>query len=141
MVPTPNCEPDFGLQLIVTGAIPPAVVGSANFTTVVPLLPLSVTGAILGQVRLSGPGGRALADVTTTVDLQDAFCCRASIALQINDALPTGKSEPDVGEHVVVIGVASPVTLGVSVTDTAFPSNDVSRGEGHQMAKGSSAGS
>jgi hypothetical protein len=78
--------------------------------------------------------------MTTTVDLQEAFCCSASTALQVNDALPTGKSEPDVGEHVVVIGVPSPVTLGVSVTDTAFPSNDVNKGEGHEMARGSTVG-
>jgi hypothetical protein len=58
----------------------------------------------------------------------------------VNDALPTGKSEPDLGEHVVVIGVPSPVTLGVSVTDTAFPSNDVSNGEGHEMARVSTVG-
>ena len=78
--------------------------------------------------------------MTTTVDLQAAFCWSASTALQVNGAFPTGKSEPDVGEHVVVIGVASPVTLGVSVTGTAFPSNEVSKGEGHQMAKGSTVG-
>jgi hypothetical protein len=78
--------------------------------------------------------------MTTTLDVQEAFCCRASTALQVNDALPTGKTEPDVGEHVVVIGVTSPVTLGVSVTDTAFPSNDVNRGLGHQMARDSFVG-
>jgi hypothetical protein len=81
-----------------------------------------------------------VADMTTTFDVQEAFCCCASTALQVNDALPTGKSEPDVGEHVVVIGVTSPVTLGVSVTDTAFPSNDVNRGLGHQMARGWTTG-
>jgi hypothetical protein len=70
----------------------------------------------------------------TTFDLQEAFCWRASTALQVNGALPIGKSEPDVGEHVVVIGVTSPVTVGVSVTETAFPSNDVNSGEGHEMA-------
>ena len=82
-----------------------------------------------------------MADMTTTFDVQEAFCCCASsTALQVNDALPTGISEPDVGEHVVVIGVTSPVTLGVSVTDTAFPSNDVNRGLGHQMARGWTTG-
>jgi hypothetical protein len=78
--------------------------------------------------------------MTTTVDLQEAFCCSASTAMQVNDALPTGKSEPDIGEHVVVIGVPSPVTFGVSVTGTAFPSNDVNKGEGHAMARGSTVG-
>ena len=140
MLPTLSCEPDFGLQLMVTGAVPPLNVGSANLTAVFPLFPLSVTGVIVGHVSLSGGAGWAVADMTTTFDVQEAFCCRASTALQVNAALPTGNSEPDVGEHVVVIGVTSPVTLGVSVTDTAFPSNDVNRGLGHQMARGSLVG-
>jgi len=140
VVPTLKCEPDFGLQVTVTGAVPPPNVGLANFTTVFPLFPLSVIGAIVGHFRLSGAAGWAVADVTTTFDVQVAFCCRASMALQVNAALPTGNSEPDVGEHVVVIGVTSPVTFGVSVTDTAFPSNDVNRGLGHQMARGSLVG-
>ena len=139
MVPTLKCEPDFGLQRTVIGTVPPLNVGSPNFTSVFPLFPLSVTDAIVGHVRLSA-GGSALAARTTTVDVQDALCCSASTALQINDALPTGKSEPDAGEHVVVIGVTSPVAVGVSVTDTAFPSNDVNRGEGHEMARGSTVG-
>ena len=140
MVPTFSCEPDFGLHATVTGAVPPLNVGLANLTAVFPLFPLSVTGAIVGHVRLSGVARWAVADVTTTFDVQEAFCCRASTALQVNDALPTGKREPDVGEHVVVIGVTSPVTLGVNVTDTAFPSNEVNRGLGHQMARGSFVG-
>ena len=140
MVPTLSCEPDFGLQVTVTGAVPPVNVGLANLTAVFPLFPLSVTGAIVGHVSLSGVADWAVADVTTTFDVQEAFCCRASTASQVNDALPTGKREPDVGEHVVVIGVTSPVTLGVSVTDTAFPSNDVNRGLGHQMARDSFVG-
>ena len=140
MEPTLSCEPDFGLQVTVTGAVPPLNVGSANLTAVFPPFPLSVTGAILGHVRLSGGADWAVVDMTTTFDVQEAFCCRASTALQVNDALPTGKREPDVGEHVVVIGVTSPATLGVNVTDTAFPSNDVNRGLGHQMARGSFVG-
>jgi hypothetical protein len=52
-----NCEPDFGVQLTMTGAVPPLNVGSANFTSVFPLFPLSVTIAIVGHVRLSGAGG------------------------------------------------------------------------------------
>jgi hypothetical protein len=56
VVPTLNCEPDFGLQLTVTGAVPPLNLGLANFTAVFPLFPLSVTGAIVGHVRLNGAG-------------------------------------------------------------------------------------
>ena len=57
MVPTLNCEPDFGLQLTVTGAVPPLNVGLGNLTAVFPLFPLSVIGAIVGHVRLNGAGG------------------------------------------------------------------------------------
>jgi hypothetical protein len=57
VVPTLNSEPDFGLQLTVTGAVPPLNVGLANLTAVLPLFPLSVTGAIVGHVRLSGGAG------------------------------------------------------------------------------------
>jgi hypothetical protein len=57
VVPTLNCEPDFGLQLTVTGAVPPLNVGLANLTAVFPLFPLSVIGAIVGHVRLIGAGG------------------------------------------------------------------------------------
>jgi hypothetical protein len=57
VVPTLNCEPDFGLQLTVTGVVPPLNVGLANLTAVFPLFPLSVTGAIVGHVRLSGGAG------------------------------------------------------------------------------------
>jgi hypothetical protein len=81
-----------------------------------------------------------VAAMTTTLDVQETFRCSASTALQVNDALPTWKSEPDVGEQVVVIGVTSPVTVGVSVTDTALPSNDVNKGEGHEMARDSTVG-
>jgi hypothetical protein len=57
VVPTLNCEPDFGLQVTVTGAVPPLNVGLANLTAVFPLFPLSITGAIVGHVRLNGAEG------------------------------------------------------------------------------------
>lgn len=57
MVPTPNSDPDLGLQVTVTGAVPPLNVGLANFTAVFSLLTLSLTGAIVGHVRLSGAAG------------------------------------------------------------------------------------
>jgi hypothetical protein len=53
----PNCEPDFGLQLRVTGAVPPLKVGLANLTAAFPLFPLSVAGAIVGHVRVNGALG------------------------------------------------------------------------------------
>jgi hypothetical protein len=57
VVPMPNCEPDFGLQLTVTGAVPPLKVGLVNLTAPFPLFPLSVAGAIVGHVRLNGAWG------------------------------------------------------------------------------------
>ena len=54
MVPMPNCEPDFGLQVTATGAVPPLNVGLANLTAAFPLFSLSVAGAIVGHVRLNG---------------------------------------------------------------------------------------
>jgi hypothetical protein len=57
VVPMPNCEPDFGLQLTMTGAVPPLNVGLPNLTAAFPLFPLSVAGAIVGHVRLNGAWG------------------------------------------------------------------------------------
>jgi len=56
-VPTPNCDPDFGLHLTVTGAVPPLKVGLVNLTAAFSLFPLSVAGAIVGHVRLNGVWG------------------------------------------------------------------------------------
>jgi hypothetical protein len=57
VVPTLDCAPDFGLQLTLTGAIPPLNLGSENFMSVFPRVPLSVTDAIVGHVRLNGAEG------------------------------------------------------------------------------------
>jgi hypothetical protein len=45
------------------------------------------------------------------------------------------KSELDAGEHVVVMGVTPPVTVGVSVTASGLPSAEVNTGEGHAITK------
>jgi hypothetical protein len=68
---------------------------------------------------------------TTTPDVHEAFCCAASTAVHVNDVVPTGKSDPDGGEHVVDTGVTPPVTVGVTVTAIALPSSDVITGDGH----------
>jgi hypothetical protein len=57
VVPALNCEPDLGLQLMMTGAVPPLIAGSANCTAVLSPLFLSFTGAIVGHVSPSGGGG------------------------------------------------------------------------------------
>ena len=141
VVPTRNWEPDFGVQVTLTGAVPPLDVGLANVTFAFPLLPGAVTGAIVGHARVNGGGagavggGRGDADTTTT-DAHEAFCFNASIAVQVKEVLPTAKSEPDAGEHAVVIGWTPPLAVGVSVTDMDFPSGDVKTGDGHETATG-----
>jgi hypothetical protein len=119
-----------------TGAIAPVTVGSAKVTFSVGLpftLFVAVTGAIVGHLIVSGNG--VLVDAfTTTPDVHEAFCCAASTAVHVNDVVPTGKSDPDGGEHVVVTGVTPPVTVGVRVTATALPSSDVITGDGQVIA-------
>jgi hypothetical protein len=56
VVPTLNCEPDFGRQLTDTGAVPPLNVGSVNRTIPFPPLSLSITGSIVGHLNVRGSG-------------------------------------------------------------------------------------
>ena len=67
---------------------------------------------------------------TTTPAVHEAFCCAASTAVHVNDVVPTGKSDPDGGEHVADTGVTPPETVGVRVTAIALPSSDVITGDG-----------
>jgi hypothetical protein len=83
----------------------------------------------------AGDGGVEGGASTVTTDAHDAFCWTVSTALQAKDDCPTEKREPDAGEHVVVIGAAPPLTVGVSVTGIAFPSADVSTGDGHDIVR------
>jgi hypothetical protein len=71
--------------------------------------------------------------ITITCDVHKLFCWTASTAMHENDVVPTGKSDPDGGEHVVETGVTPPVTVGVRVTATDLPSRDVTTGDGHLM--------
>jgi hypothetical protein len=68
---------------------------------------------------------------TKTPDVHEAFCCLASMAVHVNDVVPTGKSDPEGGEHVDDTGVTPPVTVDVRVTAIALPSRDVITGDGH----------
>jgi hypothetical protein len=70
---------------------------------------------------------------TTTPDVQEAFCCAASTAEHVNAVVPTGKRDPDGGEHVDDTGVTPPVTVGVRVTAIALPSSDVITGDGQAI--------
>jgi hypothetical protein len=48
--------------------------------------------------------------------------------------VPTGKTDPDGGEHVVDTGITPPVTVGVTVTAIGLPSSDVITGDGQAIA-------
>jgi hypothetical protein len=150
VLPTWNWDPEFGLQRISTGATAPLTVGAAKFTGCVGApfaVFVAVTGAIVGQLMMSGErepaegncvGGGGVVGVlvdafTTTPDEHEAFCCAPSTAVHVNDVVPTGKSDPDGGEHVVDTGVTPPVTVGVTVTAIALPSSDVITGDGQAI--------
>jgi hypothetical protein len=153
VLPTRNCDPDFGRHWTSTGAIAPLTVGAANRTGAVGApftVAVALTGPMVGHFNVSVlaegdcVGGCAVVGgcvvgvvvdaFTTTPDVHEAFCCAASTAVHVNDVVPTGKSDPDGGEHVVDIGVTPPVTAGVSVTVVALPSSDVMTGDGQVIA-------
>lgn len=156
VLPTGNCDPDFGRHTTSTGAVPPRTVGAGNRTGAVRVpftVAVAVTGAIVGHFKVSAPaegdcvgggcavfGGCVVGVVvdafTTTRDLHEAFCCAASTAVHLNDVVPTGKSDPDGGEHVDDTGGTPPVTVGVRVTAIALPSSEVITGDG-QVIDGS----
>ena len=78
VVPTLNWEPDFGVHCTATGDAPPLNVGAANSTLVFPPPPVSVTGAITGQLIVSGGsggggGGSTTGATITTVDVHEAL--------------------------------------------------------------------
>src|SRR4029453_7863106 len=74
----------------------------------------------MGQVIVGGGGGPE----TVTTVLHEADRCKASTALHVSDVEPTGKSDPDAGEHVVGTGDRPPTTIGANVTITGLPSSD-----------------
>jgi len=61
--------------------------------------------------------------------------------VQVNEVVPTEKSEPDAGEQLVEIGATPPLTEGVNVTEMGLPSGEVNTGEGHEIERtGTGAG-
>jgi hypothetical protein len=117
VVPTGNREPDTGKQLAPMGEAPPESVG-AKFTTTG--FPESDVAVGFGQVIAGGGGGPE----TITTALHEADRCNVSTTLQVSDVEPTGKSDPDAGEQVVVTGERPPTTTGANVTITGLPSSD-----------------
>jgi len=76
-----------------------------------------------------------LGAVITTVEVHDAFCCAASVAVHVNEVVPTENCEPDAGEQLVAIGATPPLTVGVNVTERGLPSGEVRTGEGHEIER------
>jgi hypothetical protein len=133
VVPTGNREPDTGEQLAPTGAAPPETVGAKFTTTGFPEDEVAV-GA--GQVIVGGGGGLGGGGggpETVTTLLHEADRCKASTARHVSDVEPTGKREPDAGEHVVVTGGRPPATTVENVTITGLPSGDEAVGAGQPI--------
>jgi hypothetical protein len=117
VVATGNREPDAGKQLAPMGEAPPESVG-AKFTTTG--FPSSDVAVGLGQVIVGGGGGPE----TVTTALHEADRRNESTALHVSDVEPTGKNDPDAGEHVVVTGGRPPTTTVANVTITGLPSSE-----------------
>jgi hypothetical protein len=132
VVPTGKSDPEAGTQLDFTGAVPPDTVGAYVTTTGFPSDDVA-DGA--GHMIASGVlvGGLY---VTTTDVLHDEVNFRESVAVHVVGVEPTGKSDPDAGEHVAVTGAVPPDTAGEKVTTTGLPSVDEPTGTGHWMAGG-----
>jgi hypothetical protein len=65
----------------------------------------------------------------------DVVACFASVAVQATRVRPTSKEDPDGGVHVVRIGAAPPVTVGVKLTWANFPLGATTVwGAGHWIA-------
>jgi hypothetical protein len=82
---------------------------------------------VVGVTKIDGlpvvPAGDGGPETTTT-ELHEADRCKASTALHVSDVEPTGKSDPDAGEQVVVTGGRPPTTTGANLTITGLPSSD-----------------
>jgi len=134
VVPTGNSDPEAGAQLDDTGAVPPDTVGENVTATGLPSDDV-VDGA--GHMIESGvTGATGGLYVTTTDVLHEALKFRASVAVHVAGVEPTGKSEPDAGEHVPLIGAVPPYTLAENVTTTGLPSADEATGAGHRISGG-----
>ena len=92
VVPTGKNEPEAGLQLTVPQL--PVVLGAK--LTFAPHWPAAFGTTILaGQVIVQ-------ASITVTVKLHEDVLLLVSVAVQLTVVVPTGKFEPEAGEHTVV---------------------------------------
>jgi len=88
--------------------------------------------------RYAGGGGGSgdAGVVTTTLVLHVAMVPTASRAVQSTFVEPTGKSDPDAGEQLALTGATPPEAVGLNVTVTGEPVDDVAVGTGHRIASG-----
>jgi hypothetical protein len=99
-----------------------------------PVVSTAVEGA--GAGAGDGVGLLVAEDVTTTVVVQLAVAPTLSLALQATAVEPTGKSEPDGGEQLVLIGATPPPVVTAKLTTTGEPLVDMAVGAGHVIASG-----
>jgi hypothetical protein len=134
VVPTGNSDPEAGAQPDDTGAVPPDAVGENVTATGLPSDDVADGAGHMIATGVTGATGELY--VTTTDVLHDALKFKASVAVHVAGVEPTGKSEPDAGEHVPLIGVVPPYTVAENVTITGLPSVDEATGVGHRISGG-----
>jgi hypothetical protein len=125
---TPRLAPS---NLNWTPTTPTLSVAFAKTVTAVPDTVAPLAGAVIETV-----GGVGVVNVTVTTLVQLTVPVE-SVAEQVTGVLPTGKSEPDGGVHVVVTGGVAPMTSrGTRVMTTGLPSSDVAIVAWHVISNG-----
>jgi hypothetical protein len=101
---------------------------------IVPVMSTAVD--VFGVGAGLGVGLLVVEAMTTTVVEHVAVAPTLSLAEHSTDVEPTGKSEPDAGEQPALTGATPPDVVGLNVTATGEPLNDVAVGAGHMMVSG-----
>jgi hypothetical protein len=83
------------IKLSLLTAVQLQPLGAVTLTLSVP--PLAGKFRLVGLIENAQPGA-----LTVTVKVQGAILPTASVAVQVTVVVPTGKLEPDGGEHVTV---------------------------------------
>ena len=102
VVPTGNTEPGIGLQTAVapgqlSETVPPATLGVVKLTAV-----LEAAGQVTAVTAVTGAGQVIVGgcvSLTLMVKVQLAMLFEVSVTVQETVVVPTGKNEPDAGEH------------------------------------------
>ena len=98
VLPTPNCEPDGGEQLVWNGGTPPTAFG-VNVTPIG--FPVGDVTLGAGHSMPSRGGAGAGGVVTVTCEAQVATCFAASTAVHVNAVLPMANVDPEAGVQLV----------------------------------------